>query len=315
MRKRNLHFDHEAVADAGDAGEKPREVARRFGISGTSVHKAVREAHPERPKRTRRARVDDAEVERLHRAELRAAEIAGQMKIAKSSVYRALIRRGIRIDPSPNRVELDDTKLIEEYEEKRSLRTLAERHGVTHKTVAARIERGGGRLRSQEVRLPTAQVVEAYRRHTSAAELARRFKTTAETIKRRLQDAGVATRGHREAAGKPDGATSWHREERSVWIKRGKRWRHASHLMWERAHGPLPAGCILVRVDKELAPGRIDRLDNLVLIGKRTLTGLRWAKGRIDVDADGPRRRELLRCIVMIAALKNRDTQLRFGTP
>ena len=48
-----------------------------------------------------------------------------------------------------------------------------------------------------------------------------------------------------------------------------------ARVLWEKAHGAVPDGCVLVRIDNELAPNEIDRIDNLAAIDRKILPGRR----------------------------------------
>ena len=48
-------------------------------------------------------------------------------------------------------------------------------------------------------------------------------------------------------------------------VKTSAGWRRVSHVLRERAHGPVPAGCVVSRVDNQLPPNEVDRLEDLLL--------------------------------------------------
>ena len=316
MRKQARHlFDFDGVVAAMNRGERAKVVAERFGVAPTTVYKADAEAHPERPRKPKAPRADDARVLTLYRRKKKRAEIAKTVGVCASTVYRVLKRHGIVLDPTPDRVLLNGNQIAEAYKARATLQQLADENKVSRRTIATRIQREGGTTRNREQKLNTAKLVRQYNAGTSASALARANKTTPETIMRRLVAAGVRMRSRKEAtSGKRTGALTWHQQARTVQVKTDTGWERLAELVWKKAHGPIPADCVLRRIDTKVPPKRIDRIDNLAVVGRGTNIGVRWAKGRIDLDRQNAgERRELLTCILIIAALKTGDTSFRLG--
>ena len=260
-------------------------------------------------------KVDDQLVMELYAKNVHPRQIAKRVNMATGTVYRVLKRNGIQLDPTPDKIEVDAKAVARSYAERGSLLAVGRQFGVSRAVVARRVEREGGRLKNQTSQLRVAEIVRAYQNGTSCAELARQKGVSWGTINKRLLEAGIRQRITAEARRVPPGTLRWNRRAGYVSIKdtNGK-WRPAARVIWERAHGEVKQGCSLIRIDAGLPPTRIDGLDNLAVVTTATTSGRRWAKGRIDTDQEEPTRREMLRCIVMIAALKAGDTDLKFGT-
>ena len=258
---------------------------------------------------------DDHLVMQLYRSKVHPAQIAQRAKMTKRTVYRVLKRNGIELDPTPDRIEVDGKAVAQAYAERGSLGAVGRQFGISAAVVTRRVEREGGRLRSRTSKLRVAEIIRAYQKGASCADVARQQGVSWGTIAKRLLDAGIGRRPTAEARRVPPGTQRWNRRAGYVSIKgtNGK-WRRAARVAWEGAHGKVKQGCRLIRIDSGLPPKRIDGLDNLAVVTTGTNSGIRWAKGRIETDQDEATRREILRCIVMIAALKAGDSDLKFGT-
>ena len=270
MKKGKHSFDFAAVVAAMDAGRKVDEVAAEHGISRGTVYTAVIEGHPERPRRRRKPRSDEKRIVALHRKGTKVADIARRTGTDASTVYRVLKRKGFEFDPSPDRLNLDAEAIRRQYDAGATLRGLADEHGTTKKTIERRILRAGGKVRSNETRLRTAELARRYKAGESCSALAREHGVTWESVATRLRAAAVRMRTRKEATSGPKtGASTWDRAKREVRVKTPAGWRQMANMVWERHHGPVPAGCVVQRVDKALPPKRIHRLENLVLVDRK----------------------------------------------
>ena len=100
----------------------------------------------------------------------------------------------------------------------------------------------------------------------------------------------------------PDGATRrpHHRwtPEQEEWLRReGPEFPRL--VMWERAHGPVPEGHVVIRLDDDPA---LDELDNFMCIPRSALLRLNFTSPLRSLPPD----RELRRAAVLVARIHQR---------
>ena len=241
-------------------------------------------------------------------------EIAAILNKARSTIYRTIRRAGIQLDPTPDRVDADETKVAAAYKSGKSVRRIGKEMQVSENVVERRLERAGVRLRQRELQIKIAELVSLYQGGTSCQALARKCQCSWDAIQRRLQNAGVKLRTRKQARAKKPGEFSWDRNKRHVRVKNAAgAWIRVAQLLWEKAHGAVAEGCVLIRIDKELPPNKIDRVENLATIDRKALPGRRWAKRLVDIDREPATRHQILCCILLIAVLNAKTTRLQFG--
>ena len=223
----------------------------------------------------KRGKKRDGEVLKLHQEGMHPVEIAKRVNVSKATIYRTLKRQGVELDPTPDKVNVDDEAVAAAYAKDGSLAAVGRQFAVSTAVVARRVRRCSG------------QVPQSCPRESGAKD-----------------------------ARDPTGTERWNEHGRHMAVKCADgQWRSTARMAWEQAHGPVKKGCRLGRIDRKLPPARVDSLDNLVVIRPQTALGLRGARGLIDTDRNTPTRRDLLRSILLIAALEAGDTDLQFGTP
>ena len=251
----------------------------------------------------------------LGRAGRRIHQIARLTGRAPKTIERALAEAAIEPNRSPDRIDVDAKSVAEAYLAGGSLRTVSRRFGISRNAVARRLELQGVAPRDREHRIRITELVSRYQSGKSIAGLAHELKCSWGAVAQRLRAAGVELRSRKAACGKGPGKLSWDATQRIVRIKTGSgEWTRIGRLIWERAHGPVDAGCVLVRIDTALPPKRMDRLENLAVIDRRALAGRRWARGNIALPHDEADRRTMLICVLLIATLKAGCSRFAIGS-
>ena len=111
-----------------------------------------------------------------------------------------------------------------------------------------------------------------------------------------------------------DNTITWNAWSRQNRIKVQGWWEPLAKVLWKRTHGPVPPGCDVRRIDITLPRDRIDSLENLVMMNRRTQPARVWAAEGVPIPDDPIDRRETLILILTIAAVKAGDTSFKLGT-
>ena len=259
--------------------------------------------------------VETREIVRLHAAGQPAGAIATTLRHSKGTVLDALHEAGADVRPGRRRVDVDGAAVAKRYRDGQSISNVAAEFGVSRSVVSARMDEQRTPTRQRELQLRIAELVAAYERAESCASIARRLGCSWNAVAERLKRAGVHMRTRSESRRASAGRLCWDETQRVVRVKEPNgEWRRVGRVIWERAHGPVPDDCAVVQIDKELPANRVERLDNLALIERKTLPGRVWAKGRIDPSRSPGNRRDVLIAILLIASLKAGATRMRLGS-
>ena len=241
------------------------------------------------------------------------AEIAEMTGRAVNTVHTVLARVKVRDENYKDRVHVDGEAVARAYEELRTLNAVARRFGISKKVVETRVLRHGGKLRSAAKPVSIAAVVRLHRKGFSRAKIARILGREWRAINKTLKRAGVTPRPANRG-GFAEKTITWRPSNGQNSVKTRTGWRALARVLWERAHGPVPAQCIISRIDGELPPNEIDLLPNLVRMTQRTRQARVWTARNVPIPDDPIDRRETLITILTVAALKVGDTTFKLGT-
>ena len=274
--------------------------------TGASNERAVRARTPELAARNER-------IIALHRSGMEAREIADLIKRSANTVYGVLRRANVPVRRGRDRFDVDGEAIAAAYAAGGTLKGVGRQFGVSRNVVERRVLRHGGKLRSPGRPVSIAEVVRLHKAGADRARIARRLGRDWTTIDRALRDGGITPRNG-NYGGYANGTITWHGHGRQNRVKTPTGWHALSKLVWTKAHGAVPPGCIIMRIDTSLPRRDIDNLANLVMMRRGTQTMRVWAGKNVPVPDDPIDRREVLVTILTIAALKAGDTTLKLGT-
>ena len=158
-------------------------------------------------------------------------------------------------------------------------------------------------------------VVKRYEEGETMEEIAESEGVSRLTVGRFLHRRGIRVRSradhHRLAAG----ATRRTKHGYVLVKTRNGAWRTRQHVEWTKVHGPVPPGCIIMRLRADLPDAKVDNVENLVQMQMMTRTLVSTPSGGSLQLSKLPNDRNIRLLAAAAAALQAEDDLFKAGRP
>ncbi len=198
---RGIHLDPEKLKGDFDRLGDAAKVAAEYGISNTTVLKALHRLGVKTPrgKKPRRFEVSKEILQEAYDRLGTVAAMAKEFGVSTTTVSDRCREHGISVAPSRGPyVDLDEDEIVRAYKQTGSSVIVGRRFGVSDTTIRKRLVKAGVSLEREPILNATdSEIIEAYEIHQSMEKLATIFEVSAWTIADRLRRLGVDTSNKR----------------------------------------------------------------------------------------------------------------------
>jgi transposase-like protein len=181
------------------AGASAADLARAYGVSGSTVGKWLKDAGVD-VRSTTRIDLDITALAAGYESGESVVALSRKHGVHVMTIYHRLTEAGVQMRSRSEaaRIDIDTATLVREYESGASTYELAAKHGVTPPTISVRLDEAGvqrhGPGAKYRISIDMATLAAEYAAGANTYELAAKHGVSPALVNNRLKEAGVVLR-------------------------------------------------------------------------------------------------------------------------
>ena len=200
MRKK-INLPVEEIISEYQSGMTTAQLGEKYGVGTNTIYRRLKENDVKPPPRDKsKIKLPIEEIISYFQSGMTTYQLGEKYGVTFSTIRERLKKNGVKLRPPRNmkRIDLPVEEIISYYESGMTLTKIAEKYGVSYKTILARLRENGVKIRPprsmRRIDLPMEEIISEYQSGSSALKLAEKYGVSINTILYRLRDNGVKIR-------------------------------------------------------------------------------------------------------------------------
>jgi uncharacterized protein (DUF433 family) len=191
----------EEIISYYQSGMTTTQLAEKYGVGKNTIYRRLKKNGVKTPPRDKsKIKLPIEEIISYYQSGMTTYQLGEKYGVTFSTIRDRLKKNGVKLRPPRNmkRIDLPVEEIISYYESGMTLTKIADKYGVSYKTIIARLRENGVKIRPsrsmKRIELPVEEIISEYESGSSALKLADKYGVSINTILYRLRENGVKIR-------------------------------------------------------------------------------------------------------------------------